>query len=540
MKSISKSIQILLLILFVALILRVVFINSSPLSLYGDELTITLDANSLIRTGYDQLGNILPLTFPMGAGRPGGYVYFSMPFMLLFGPTALGVRALSILSGLGIITLLYFICRKLFSEKAAVMVAIMAAIDPWEISLSRGGFEAHFALFLLLLGLYFLLKAKEKPIFYLWSAISLGLTVHTYPTYKVTLPLFLLLAVWFIGFKQMIGESRKYFISGLVILCLIGLVAFSQTFIGGSEVRFFSINVFSQTDIKAMIEQKLNLERSITVLPESLAKFFHNKPVEYFKILSENYLHNFSFDFLFIHGDRNPRHNMTTMGEFYAAEMVLILIGLLSLAGNKKTLFFLISWILIGPLASAVIGDPHALRSALEFAPLTILSGLGLLALYNQKSKLPLMLVSFALIIQMIFFLQKLYFLAPREYANFWAYSAKLATNIVLENRSQYDYIFVSDQIDSVEFGYPVYAKVNPADVIDRNKNKYQLNGLSFKKFDNVYVGFIPKTDTEKFLNTIKGKVLFIGDAEMSKYLKDYQIIKGEDKFTTLIVSKHL
>src|SRR3989344_3598027 len=94
-------------IIFVGLILRVIFINTSPPSLYGDELTIALDANSILKTGRDQLGNFLPLTFPMGAGRPAGYVYFSIPFVALFGPTALGVRALSILSGAGIILLVY-------------------------------------------------------------------------------------------------------------------------------------------------------------------------------------------------------------------------------------------------------------------------------------------------------------------------------------------------------------------------------------------------------------------------------------------------
>ena len=65
---------ILILILILALFLRIINIQNSPPALYGDELTIALDANSLLYTAKDQLGNFLPLTFAMGAGRPAGYV----------------------------------------------------------------------------------------------------------------------------------------------------------------------------------------------------------------------------------------------------------------------------------------------------------------------------------------------------------------------------------------------------------------------------------------------------------------------------------
>ncbi len=508
---------ILLIILLLGLILRIVFINTSPLSLYGDELTIALDVNSLVKTGHDQLGNFLPLTFPMGAGRPGGYVYASMPFVALFGPTALGVRALSILSGLGIIILLYLLCKKLFSEKVGIAAAIVTGVSAWDISLSRGGFEAHFALFLALLGVYLFLKAREKPILYLFSAVSFGLTLHTYPTYKVALPLLLLLLVWFIGVKQIFaGLAKKYVLVAIVVLIILGLASVSQTFVGGSEVRFFSINVFSQKDLAGKIEQKIDLERSISHLPQSFVKYFHNKPVEYLKIVGENYLQNFSTDFLFIHGDRNPRHNMATMGEFYLVEWILILIGLLSLWKDKKNMVFLILWILLAPIPTAIIGDPHALRSALMFPPMAILSALGLLSLFGQKNKIAFLLVSLLFLIQFTFFLQKLYFLAPSEYAKFWAYSAKLASNNALENKSKYQVIFLSDQIDGIEFGFPVYAGIDPRLVIDQNQQKTIVMGRNFKKFDNVYIGFLPEGSVDQFFKSLNKKALYISEDQLT------------------------
>ncbi len=508
---------ILLAILLLGFVLRVSFINSSPPSLYGDELTIVLDANSLMKTGHDQLGNFLPLTFPMGAGRPAGYVYFSIPFVALFGPTAIGVRLLSILSGLGIILLTYLLCRKLFSEKAGMGAAFLIAISPWDISLSRGGFEAHFALFLALLGVYLLLKAREKPALYLFSAICFGLTIHTYPTYKITMPLLLFFLIWFVGFKNTFqGQAKKYLLGGAVILVVFGFLSVSQTFIGGSETRFFSINVFSNQEIAAKIEQKINLERSISHLPPSLIKYIHNKPVEYLKIAGENYLQNFSADFLFLHGDRNPRHNMATIGEFYLVEWALILIGLVALVKQKRLLFFLIIWIIISPLATAIIGEPHALRSNLEFVPLSILSALGFLTILNWKNKIPFTLIILILILQVAFFLQKLYFLAPTEYANFWAYPAKQASEVALENKSKYQAIFLSDQIDSIEFGFPVYANIAPLSIINQNLQKTEVIGHSFKKFDNVYIGFIPKESIDQLLKSFNNKALYIGEDQLT------------------------
>jgi len=331
------------------------------------------------------------------------------------------------------------------------------------------------------------------------------------------MPLLLFFLIWFIGFKNTFqGQAQKYLLGGMVILVFFGFLSVSQTFIGGSETRFFSINVFSNQEIAAKIEQKINLERSISHLPSFLIKYFHNKPVEYLKIAGENYLQNFSADFLFLHGDRNPRHNMATIGEFYLVEWALILIGLVALVKQKRLLFFLIIWIIISPLPTAIIGEPHALRSNLEFVPLSILSALGFLAILNWKNKIPFTLIILILILQVAFFLQKLYFLAPTEYANFWAYPAKQASQVALENKSKYQAIFLSDQIDSIEFGFPVYANLDPHSIINQNLQKTEVIGYSFKKFDNVYIGFIPKENIDQILKSFNNKALYIGEDQLT------------------------
>lgn len=541
MKSLKKNLLILISILLLGLMLRVMFINSSPSSMYGDELTIVLDAYSLLKTGHDQLGNFLPLTFPMGAGRPAGYVYGSMPFVAIFGPTTLGIRALSILSGLGIILLLYLIGRKMFSEKVGLLAAGIAAVSPWEISLSRGGFEAHFALFLALLGIYLFMIAKQKPLLYIFSALSFGLTFHTYPTYKVSLLLFLPLLLWFsnITIRNILEDNKRYFLMGVLVLVIFGILSLSQTFIGGSETRFSSINIFSQGEVKNKIEQKINLERQISNLPKTLKKYFYNKQIEYAKVFIENYLQNFSLDFLVLHGDRNPRHNMATMGGIYFIEIILIFIGLLNFwQRQKRIVLFLVFWLLLAPIPTAIVDFPHALRSSFMLPPLLFLSALGLVTVFNYRRRLVSSLIILAFVVQFVFFIQKLYFLAPAEYSNFWSYPAKLAVDIAVANKDKYDYVILSDKIADIEYAYPVYTKRDPQIVINQNKNRSLLSNYPMKKFDNVFIGRIPENELLNFINQAPGSLLYLGPTSEGKYLIDYEIIESLNKEAVLALKR--
>lgn len=466
----SKSFWLLLAILLLGFVLRVYRITSLPM--YGDELTIVYDTYSILKTGKDATGEVLPLTFKMGAGRPGGYIYASLPFVYLFGTSEWGVRSLSILSSLGIIILMYFLGKKLFSEKIGLIASFLTSISLWDIYLARGGFEAHFALFLALLGIVTFIYGK-----YLFWAVSWGLTILTYPTFKLTLPLMFFLLIWYRGFGELI--KKKIFIVSVIILALFGGLVVRETLMRRSEERFLRINVLSDVSLKEQVIQKINEERTLSTIPNIVKPIFYNKPLVYSRILLENYMDNLSLKFLYLRGDGNPRHNPGEWGMLYLVELPLLFVGIVHLWKEKKKDLILLSfWILLVPLAGMFINEAHGLRNALMLPAFIIISAFAL----TKISKNFAIFFVILMFIQLIFVLQRVYFFAPSKFASFWSADAKKASLEAIGKRDKEKTVILSTKIDNIEYAYPVYAAIDPNEVISQY-GKYP------KKYGNVVIG---------------------------------------------------
>jgi 4-amino-4-deoxy-L-arabinose transferase-like glycosyltransferase len=530
---------VIILLLFFALFLRSVNITQNPVSMYGDELTIVYDSYSILHTGHDSSGDFLPLTLKKGAGRPGGYVYFSIPFVAIFGPSELGVRSLSILSGVGLVWCFYLLAKKIYGSKIGLISAFLVAICPWAIEMSRGGFEANFAFFLVILGIVcWLYKSVHKNLILL-SFFCFGLSLHTYPTYKLILPFILVILLWYepIRFKQ------KNVIAGLGVFAFFVTLAIFQTFTAGSEERFSTINALALPDTQTQIITKVNQDLSLD--NEPLKKIFHNRTLENGNLIFSSYLKDLSPNFLFIQGDQNPRHNPSEMGGLFYAQIVLIFLGFGFLWTKKrfKDLIFFSTLILIAPISASLLLDQHFLRTSFLIFPLTILSALGLgfmLDSTQRKKRLITFSIFFILILgQFIFFADRIYFIAGEKFANFWAYPAKVSSIIALNERS-YQYVFLSSSIDSINDAYPVYAQIDP-DFISKGKQEIvQISGINFVRYGNVYLGDIPGSRVEEVLNNLNGSYLYLGPIEQKKDLKNYSTISGKQNDEILVVKKRL
>lgn len=542
----KKEILILIIILILTFFLRIVNIIDNPKGMYGDELTLAFDSYSIYKTGgYDQKGEYWPVVFSLGGARPPGYVYASIPFIALFGPTALGARLLSVLSGVGIVLLVYLICKLLLSQRVGLLAAAFLSINPWDLSLSRASFETHFALFLSLLGIYGLLKARTDTKWYLLSALGFGLSIQTYPTYRLEVPLL-------VGFLLLVTKQSLFFLRNYrnifvlvfaTVIIFLSVLGFKETFGWGNKDRFSNINLFADQQTKNEISQKVHFEQRIDSLPTFLSGTFHNKYIEYFKVASSNYFDNFTLHFLFKQGDANPRHNPALMGGFYYVEIVLMALGVTWLfKKSKSNLLLLLGWLLTAPVAGSLVDKAHFLRNCLMLPPLIIFSasGLSYLLTFKRNFQNRLLIISLVIvfILQEIFFIDQLYFLSSNQFARFWAYPAKEASLEALKNKKKYDFVILSEKIDSIQFAYPVYATLNPFEVIAQNKSKYRIGKYDFKKFGNVYIGSVTQEDAKEFIKKLPGSVYYIGEGGEKPYLENTTEVIGPEGLTDLSIAR--
>ncbi|MEK7617198.1 MAG: glycosyltransferase family 39 protein [Patescibacteria group bacterium] len=520
----------LLLILLLAAALRLYDIGNNPKSMYGDELTLVYDAYSLLKTGKDQKGESWPLYFSMGGGRPPGYIYATIPFTAIFGPTAEAARAVSVLSGIGVVLLIFLITRNLVSEKVGLLAGLMASITPWELNLSRGGFESHFALFLSLAGLHFFILARKKQIFYLFSGIFFALSIQTYLTYVLTIPLFILLIIFF--------QRRKFSLSSTAVLSiLIVVISFSfaiyTSISRGSKDRFGNIFIYNQPDLQDKVSEKVTREKSFSPLEGELVRTFHNRYTEFTNLFFQNYVGSFGLDFLILNGDKNPRQNPASMGQIYWVGLPLIILGIIFLSRRTKlTLALLSGWVLIGPLASSLVGQPHAIRSSFMLPPILIFMAAGLYYLLNLKGEKIRLFGIFLItlfLIQLPVFLYRFYVLSPNLNTHFWSYSAKRASETALDAKNKYNHIILSANISDMEFAYPVYAKVDPKDVHFQNTNKYMIGEFKFYKYENVHIGAMPSGRIKEVMNSFPGSVLYLGTEQDIGFLYNEAVQRNTD-----------
>lgn len=533
-----KSLFFLLGILFLGLVLRVYRLNQVPL--YGDELTLVTDSYSLLHTGLDQTGQPWPLTFSMGAGRPAGYVYATIPFVALFGPTVWGVRAVSILSSLGITLLLFLLGKKLFGKKVGLWASLLVAISPWDINLGRGGFEAHFALLLALWGTYLLLRIKEKRLNLLWVALVWGLAINTYPTYKIILPIFLPVIIWYLGgVKKFLSGNKVITVITAVISVGIIWITISQTIFAGSEDRFKNINVFS-ANMQSVV-QDVVFNRKVDSGNKTVTALLYNRPLEFFNLFSNSYLGNFSLEYLVVSGDLNPRHNMTTSGVIYLAELITVFFGLKNLLisqDKKRDLILLIAWLAIAPIAAVLTVENHALRTNFMLPPLVLFSALGISVILSYKKQILTWVVVAIWIFEFVPMMERLYFLAPNRYARFWSNMAKVVSAKVAADKSSFNYVIVSTDIDNVEYAYPIYNQIDSREIIANNKNRIQLDGHDFKKYGNVYLGTIPDGQLVNFLSTLSGKVMYVGPYSEANLFGLNQTLNDKDGIPSVFIIK--
>src|SRR3989344_3058633 len=328
----SKKIVFILIVLL-GFFLRIYQVDSIPPGLTWDEAALGYNAYSILKTGRDEYGTILPLNLKsFGDYKPALYAYVLIPFIAVFGLSEIAVRIPSVLFGVGTIIVLYFLIQKLFqNKKLSLAVSFMVAVSPLSIQFSRGAFESNAAVFLNSLGTLLFLIGLKKPKILFYSAVVLGLSLFTYQASKIFVPI--LVTGLLLIYRDDLRYTKTFFTAAFIFSLFFALSLWI-TFGLGQADRLSAQNFFAYTRAEEVISQIASEDRVSE--KDFYFNFLHGEYFAYIRGFIERYFIYFSPKMLFIEGDYSPRHSVPDLGVLLYISLILIPLGILFLLNNEN------------------------------------------------------------------------------------------------------------------------------------------------------------------------------------------------------------
>lgn len=484
----------LILILVLAAFLRLWNISNYPSGFTPDEASFGYDAYSILKTEKDQWGQIFPLSFrSFGDFKAPLYTYLAVPSVAIFGLNEFSVRLPNALVGTMAVLIIYFLVLELFRGKQYTIrymplaAALLLAISPWHISLSRGAFEANLTIFMMPLGVYAFLRGLGNRRWMIISVLAFGLNLFSYHSAKVITPLILLTLLLFYR-KQLTTALHSVVVkaSVLILLLFFGLSVFS--FFSGSGLRAGDIAIFNPTGgWGALYDQRL--EAIGSGLPEILSKVIFNKLTYVLGEFTKSYLSYLSPTFLFIQGAGEATYGMIPgHGVLYLFELPFVLVALFMAARRPSTpILLIIAWILLSPIPTALTKGPGfaANRAAVMMPAIQILSAYGAVLLWEKfkKRRLWLGLYGSLGVLEVLFFLEAYSFHGPRVNAPSMSYGWGEAVREIREVRDNYHEIVVSRALSEPHIFVAFYNAWDPAD--------YQKESADWRRYEKQHLPFV-------------------------------------------------
>lgn len=502
MKFLNNSFITVLIIFALAFLLRLFLVTSVPPSINWDEASLGYNAYSILKTGKDEWGRFMPLSFEaFGDYKLPGYIYTLVPFISVFGLNEFSVRFPSIFFGSLSIIFLYLLVSELTqNRKWAILSAFLLAISPWHFFLSRIALEANLALSFFLIGFSFLMKGLKKNIYFIPSALMLGVSIFTYNSARIFIPLFLF--VFLILFRKKIKLNFYSIISSIIFLIFLG-VGFYFALFQDSSARYFWVRILDEGAISFLEETRNN-----SSLSPMLTNLIYNRYTYFVFNFFSNYLKHFSVQFLALSGGSNYQFSLQGMGLIYLAEFPFLIFGFSKLLKDKIGWMFLF-WILLAPIPSALTREaPHALRSIFMIGSIQVITAFGIIAFFKIIEKRKFITnISYALVVFLIagnamYYLSNYFNLYPVKYSQSWQYGNKQAVDFVLNNYSNYPKIYFTKRYGEPHVFYLFFSKYDP--------EKFQSNP-ELVRYGRSNWRWVDRLD----------KIYFINDWEVKEILKN-------------------
>lgn len=517
---------ILVLILAVAFILRVYHVTRVPPSLSWDEVSIGYNAFSILKTARDEHGTFLPVSAFTSYGdyKPPLAIYLTVPFVAMFGLSDLAVRLPSVLLGTLTVLLTYLLVKELIKQKSDALALLSAGVltlSPWHINISRGGFEANIALFFVVLGVWFVLKARSSLKYWLFAWLPFVASIYTFNSSRIVV---VLLAPALVLFT--LPDSKKNirtFCLGILIAALAASPMLPHLVSKEARLRFTEVNIF--TDPSVVETSNARIERGGG---NPVSKIVNNRRVGYARSFLLHFMDNLQPDFLFVKGDGNPKFSVQDVGQLYLIEAPFLVIGIFALFIRFPGIaVFFMYWIIAAIIPAATAREtPHALRVLNSLPTWHIFIAFGILTVYRYmtKGKIFYSTLLIALyLFSVMYYLHTYYRHYPVEYSGEWQYGYREAIGRIADIGKKYDEIVITDSIGRPYMYTLFYTKTDPNELLRTRVSFFDAAG-----FYHV-TGFLKYRFGGSLPDTLEPKTLYIwnGVPKQARIIDTIRLLNG-------------
>ena len=189
-------------IFLIGVVVRFYKLDQLPAGMHYDEVSIAYDTFCLMNYGVDR--NLKPYSIYLishGSGQNVLLLYLITISFRIFGTYGLwAIRFPTAAMGALSVLLIFFIVKKFFNNAMAIISALLMAIFPALINMSRFGLESYLMYsFLLLSTLMFIIAIqKQKAIYYFIAGLCYGTTLYTYAIAYMVIPVILTLSILYL------------------------------------------------------------------------------------------------------------------------------------------------------------------------------------------------------------------------------------------------------------------------------------------------------------------------------------------------------
>lgn len=394
-------------VVVLAAFFRLPYLNTFPPAMIQDEVGIGYSAISIAETGMDEWGIKYPLVFKsFGDYKAPAFIYATALLYKIIGWNQVLPRITSALAGIFIVFLGGISVRKMFkSGEVGLIAALILAVSPWAIHLSRMALESNLGLAFFTAGLTFMTYANKSKLNLALSSIFFALSTYTFHSFRYTVVIFLVSLIGaHILMKSLKFKPNIFSIKTTVLILIFSSLLSMPGFLskGATNRLDQTLLLTSEKQIRLYEHYENNCHNTFIKLNPKLTivcRLKYNKYSRMVLIGTDSLLKHLSPGFYFFSGDTEPIRNPTGTGQFFAWLLPVWMIGSILMLKKFKDFYPVIIGFFVALLPSTVSGDPHATRLSVVIPFFLIIFSLGYLSLRKFFKKYTYFPYIFALLL---------------------------------------------------------------------------------------------------------------------------------------------